>query len=210
MHGSLEGWLVAPQSGGEGEREEVERMIHWGGWVCCDAVQPNWKPSRSALPADGSGGGTWPHPLLLLPGRELKGEVESVVNIWLQAAIPRPASPPPHHLSVRIIEQRIMCSHCAMLSCSSQCYHQQQGQRFHCNVWRTRVRIHRSDTNRDRFILNETQRGFRGIFTQVWYWGQIFVRCRLNPDVNFNPQLKHGNLLIYSFPLKFPLKWFKD
>lgn len=70
-------------------------------------------------------------------GQELKGEVESVANMWLHTAIPRPASPPLHHLSARIIEQHIMCSHCAVLSCSSHCYHK-RGQRFHSNVWRTR------------------------------------------------------------------------
>lgn len=158
MHSSLEAWLVALQSG----RED-------------DTVRWVWQDAHRALPATSRTG---------RPGWGLKGEVESVVNMWLYAAIPRPASPPLHHLSVRIIEQHIMCSHCTVLSRSSQCYHQ-QGQRFHCNVWRTRKtldRLWRSSRNTQTpggtdlswikltYLLSFTKKrsNLCEIFAQVW------------------------------------------
>lgn len=179
MHGSLEAWLVAPQSGREGERSW--RMIQRGAFV---RMFTELNPTFPLCPlmATSRPGRT---------GRGLKGEVESVVNMWLQAAIPRPASPPPHHLSVRIIEQHIMCSGCAVLSCSSRCYHP-QGQRFNYSVRRTRKTLNwlwRSNSNTQTpagtdfspvkvtFLLVFTQEeNVCDMFAQMWQWGQIFNR----------------------------------
>lgn len=118
------GWSCYSQ---KGKKMRRRRRIQWGGFV---GVFTELNRTVLLCPLTAT-----LHTSCL--GQRLKGEAGSVVNMWLHAEIPRPASPPPHHLSVRIIEQHIMCSQCAVLSCSSLCYHQ-QGQRFHYNVRWTR------------------------------------------------------------------------
>lgn len=162
MHGSPETWQVALQSG--------EKRAGGGrGWKCCTD-----KLDLPASPADSD-------ITYRCLDQELKGEVDSLANMWLHAAIPRPAPPPLHHLSARIIEQHIMCSHCAVLSCSSHRYHQ-QGQRFHCNVWRTRKSL---DPLVRRSCDAQTE-----LTTDVW---------------TYHVHIKHSSILFYNLSTK----WFK-
>lgn len=109
MHSKLEGWLAGRTAVWE-KGHEKWRMTWWSGFVGM-LRSHRAKPGLPALLADGN-------ITYRRSSRGLKGEVESVVNMWLHTAIPRPASPPLHHLSVRIIEQHITCSRCSVLSCS--------------------------------------------------------------------------------------------
>lgn len=73
-----------------------------------------------------------------LPGCHPAQGSEVRLVLWLICDYTRrshsAASPLLHHLSTRVIEQRIMCSHRLVLSCSSQCY-RRRVQRFHYSVW---------------------------------------------------------------------------